>query len=291
MLNEASFMKRILVLVLLLSAFSSFAAAQITQPSTDILGAHLNYGRGCAACHTPHSGSAGNGTGKSAGSGNTMLWGEDASALYGKSIATDGGKYVEVLPTSMAATTPDVAGMLTCLSCHDGNFAPSAMMKNKLYESLPSTYGNQNSIPTLLSSNGAGSYISQHPIGLSATIACNRPQSWDCTQSNGVITMRGPKASRFISNYGFFVKPGVYNNSSVIVCTTCHDPHAMSVVTVTRSSSTGLPPGNYATMFFLRAPYNPNDTNPMSNQTAQFCRQCHADKSNEMNGSTAVTVF
>jgi len=29
----------------------------------------------------------------------------------------------------------------------------------------------------------------------------------------------------------------------------------------------------------------------MSNQTAQFCRQCHADKSNEMNGSTASTVF
>jgi len=53
----------------------------------------------------------------------------------------------------------------------------------------------------------------------------------------------------------------------------------------------GLPPGNYATMFFLRAPYNPGSTNAMSNQTAQFCRQCHGDKSNEMNGSTAGTVF
>jgi hypothetical protein len=65
----------------------------------------------------------------------------------------------------------------------------------------------------------------------------------------------------------------------------------MNVVTIGRNSNSGLPPGTYATTFFLRAPYNPNDTNPMSNQTAQFCRQCHADKSNEMNGSTAGTVF
>jgi hypothetical protein len=65
----------------------------------------------------------------------------------------------------------------------------------------------------------------------------------------------------------------------------------MNVVTVSSNSTSGLPRGNYATMFFLRAPYNPNDSNPLSNQTSQFCRQCHADKSNEMNGSTASTVF
>ena len=65
----------------------------------------------------------------------------------------------------------------------------------------------------------------------------------------------------------------------------------MNVVTIAGSATSGLPAGSYATMFFLRAPYNPNDTNPLSNQTAQFCRQCHADKSNEMNGSTARTVF
>ena len=77
----------------------------------------------------------------------------------------------------------------------------------------------------------------------------------------------------------------------MVVCTTCHEPHVMNVVTVTKNSTSGLPAGNYATMFFLRAPYNPNDTNPLSNQNSQFCRQCHADKSNEMNGSTAGTVL
>ena len=55
----------------------------------------------------------------------------------------------------MSAKTPDVSGMLTCLGCHDGNIAPAAMMKNKVYENLPATYGNRNSIPTLMASSGA----------------------------------------------------------------------------------------------------------------------------------------
>jgi len=37
--------------------------------------------------------------------------------------------------------------MLTCLTCHDGNYASGAMMKNKLYETLPSTYGSASTIP------------------------------------------------------------------------------------------------------------------------------------------------
>lgn len=285
-------MKRNLLIVPVLSAFAGFATAQITQPSTDVLGAHLNYGRGCAACHSPHSGAAGNGKVRTmdASAQSPILWGEDVTGLYGKTISTDGGKYVEVLPTSMSANTPDVLGMLTCLSCHDGNYAPAAMMKNRLYESIPATYGNQNPIPTLIENSGPGSYMSDHPMGLNAKISCGG-DGWDCAEVNGTISMKGVASSRFVSSYGFFVKPGVYNNSAVIVCTTCHDPHMMSVVNVTRNSTSGLPPGTYATMFFLRAPYNPNDTNPASNQTAQFCRQCHGDKSNEMNGSSAGTVF
>jgi hypothetical protein len=288
-------MKNLMLVALTVLAGTSFAAAQITQPSTDVLGAHLNYGRGCTACHSPHSGANGNGSAKTGGaaSGNSMLWGENVSSLYGKTITTGGGNFVEVLPASMSAATPDVAGMLTCLSCHDGNYATNSMMKNRVYEPLPSTYGNSNSIPTLLGSSAsvAGSYINDHPMGLSARVSCGGSSGWDCTQSNGVISMKGAKSSRFVSNYGFFVKLGSYNNTSVVVCTTCHDPHLMNVVEVTRNSASGLPAGAYATTFFLRAPYNPNDTNPMSNTTSQFCRQCHADKSNEMNGSSAGTVL
>ena len=288
-------MNRISLVLSTLVLGSIIANAQITTPGTDVLGAHLNYGRGCTACHSPHSGASGNGTARTLDAASThrsILWGEDVTGLYGKTITSGGGKFVEVLPASMSANTPDVAGMLTCLTCHDGNFAPAAMMKNKVYETLPSTYGMRSQIPTLIGTStvSGGSFVSEHPMGLSANISCGG-SGWDCAEINGAIAMRGTNSSHFVSSYGFFVKPGVYNNRAVIVCTTCHDPHVMNVVKVTQSSNSGLPPGNYATMFFLRAPYNPSDTNPTSNQTAQFCRQCHGDKSNEMNGSTAGTVF
>lgn len=288
-------MKRCQIFSLMMAAAASVAAAQMTTVTNDVLGAHLNYGRGCAACHSPHSGAEGNGNASAPdeASGATALWGQDVTGLYGKTIASGGGKYVEVLPASLAAGTPDVDGMLTCLSCHDGNYASKATMKNKVYETLPATYGTANTIPTLLGASvaGGGVYAADHPAGLSAKIPCGGGKNWDCTQVNGEIRMTGANSSRFVSHYGFFVKPGVYRNAAVVVCTTCHEPHRMNVFTVAGGSTSGLPRGTYATMFFLRAPYNPNDTNPYSNQTAQFCRQCHADKSNEMNGSNVGTVF
>jgi formate-dependent nitrite reductase cytochrome c552 subunit len=288
-------MKRHLFVALIFLATAGLAAAQKTAPTTDILGAHLNYGRGCAACHSPHSGAYGNGAAKTGDphSGSVALWGEDVASLYGKTITTGGGKFVEVLPTSLSTGTPDVTGLLVCLSCHDGNYATGAMMKNKLYEVLPANYGNLNSLPTLLESKGGdGIYLNIHPVGLNAKITCGGAAGWDCTiSSTGAILMTGKNSSKFVLNYGFFVSPGVYNNMPVVMCTTCHNQHQMNVVRVTNSSKSGLPSGNYATMFFIRAPYNPADANPSSNQNAQFCRQCHADKSNEMNGGTSPTVF
>ena len=288
-------MKWLISICLMFLVGAELAAAQMTKISTDVLGAHLNYGRGCAACHAPHSGATRNEEAQSNGtdSGVEALWGVDASGLYGKTITTGGASRQEILPASLTATTPDVAGMLVCLSCHDGNYATKSMMKDKLYETLPATYGKGDMIPTLLGKehSGAGNYANEHPSGLTAKINCGGPTGWDCVETNGIIQMTGPYSMRFVTNYGFFVLPASYNNSAVVLCTTCHNPHSMNVTTVTSGANSGLPSGIYATMFFLRAPYNPNDSNPMSNQTAQFCRQCHADKSNEMNGSTAGTVF
>ena len=102
-----------------LLVFSTLAAAQITTPGTDVLGAHLNYGRGCTACHSPHSGASGNGKARAldaSAARNPILWGEDVTGLYGRTISTGGGKFVEVLPASMSANTPDVAGMLAASS-------------------------------------------------------------------------------------------------------------------------------------------------------------------------------
>jgi hypothetical protein len=61
-------------------------------------------------------------------------------------------------------------------------------------------------------------------------------------------------------------------------------------VQVTARNS-GQPAGYYQTMFFIRAPYNPGSTTAGSNQTAQFCRQCHGGEANESNNGSAVTTY
>jgi mono/diheme cytochrome c family protein len=290
-------MRNFLVSLILLAG-ASFAAAQIAAPATDVLGAHLNYGRGCAACHAPHSGASGNGANKSGDTttGNIALWGEDVGNLVGKTLITgksEHGSYTETLP-GFTTGGPEVTGLLTCLSCHDGNYAKGAMMQNAIYETLPPTYGTYNTVPTLLGADGTstGNYLNDHPVGAQAIIGCGLPYNWDCTVSAAGAIVPGPNMTKFIANYGFFVKPGVINGTTpIVVCTTCHNQHLMNVVPVTASSKSGLPVGNYATMFFVIGPYNPASTTAGSNQTAQFCRQCHGGESNEMNGGTAGTTF
>jgi len=108
-------MKRMFLVLLVVLGVAGLAMAQIgASPATDVLGAHLNYGRGCAACHAPHNGAWGNGANKSgdASAGLSILWGQDVGNLEGKTIitgSTDGSTgYTEVLPSSMTAGTPDV---------------------------------------------------------------------------------------------------------------------------------------------------------------------------------------
>jgi hypothetical protein len=291
-------MKKSLLVMLMILAVTAFVAAQPGQPTSDVLGAHLNYGRGCAGCHAPHNGAMGNGADKSGDltGGTSILWGQDVGALFGKTIivgSTNGTTgYTEVLPASMAAGTPDVNGLLTCLSCHDGNYATGAMMQDQVYETLPSTYGTFNKVPTLLGGgkNSEG-YLSTHPVGLNAIVSCGAPWNWDCTITNGKINMTGTNSTAFVKNYGFFVAPSAYNNNPIVVCTTCHNQHIMNIVNVTAAKS-GVTPGYYETMFFMVGPYNPASTTAGSNQTAQFCRQCHGGEANESNGSLVLpTVF
>jgi len=286
-------MKRICLIAIMMIAAAGLASAQIKAPATDVLGAHLNYGRGCAACHAPHSGAYGNGAAKTAdpNAGGVALWGEDLGSLYGQTC-TFAGNTTDVMPTSMAATTPEATGVLPCLSCHDGNYATGAMMKNKVYETLPATYGTYNTPPTLLGADGTttGNYLNDHPVGVNATVSCGGTHNWDCTETNGAISMNGTASSQFFKNYGFFVSLKAYNSTAVVVCTSCHNQHLMNVVAVS-SSNSGQPAGNYATMFFIRAPYNPASGTAGSNQTAQFCRQCHGGESNEMAGGTSGTIY
>ncbi len=291
-------MKKVILVTLTVLAFGMFAMAQLGNPTSDVLGAHLNYGRGCAACHAPHSGASGNGANKSGDTttGNVALWGQDIGNLVGKAYQFGGtgpGHFYPETLVGFTATTPDL-NITLCLSCHDGNYAQGAMMKNQVYETLPPTYGTLNSIPTLLGNDltGTGNYLNDHPVGLNATVDCGTTYTWDCHNNNGVIAMDGPNSSQFVTNYGFFVSLSAYNNTAVVTCTSCHNQHLMNITKVTHGTKSGLPSGMYKTMFFIRAPYNPASGTAGSNQTAQFCRQCHGGEANEMNGGGAIpTTF
>src|SRR5271169_2826474 len=124
-------MKKAMLVVMCVLAVTGLVMAQNWSSPVDVLGAHNNNGRGCAGCHAPHSGSFGSGHGGATDAGSYALWGQDASPLYGATVAFgDNGRYVEVLPTGIASGNQEVGGILLCLSCHDGNLTQRNMMQN-----------------------------------------------------------------------------------------------------------------------------------------------------------------
>jgi hypothetical protein len=197
-------------------------------PTQDILGAHNNGGRGCAGCHAPHSGGRGSGgviagspwstvtsvvngtpvygnvtpTATAAGTalGDVGLWGTDPGPLqtgmpilYQSTGSWSGYTVLSGTGTQINRGNDIFTGIVTCLSCHDGNVSRGAMMSGQSYEqffgSLPTgslSYNgtpvqlyNQNAssagyqkIPTLLGNDGGtlGDYNNDHPVGPMATI-------------------------------------------------------------------------------------------------------------------------
>ena len=249
--------------------------------SSDVLGAHNCYGRGCLSCHTPHSGTAGNGGRASSGQ---ALWGQNLSPLYGHTVAFgDFNQHVMVtMPvgaTGFTSSKDPNFTIIACLSCHDGNIARVGLMTGSTVETLPVVGGRA---PTLLGNDGsgAGNYGNDHPVGADAKFACGG-KNWDCTVSaEGAVAMTGPYSSQFARNYGFTVALATANNNTPTVsCTTCHDQHSQSVWI----GQIGGVQANWKTTFFVRGPYTP-DGSTNGNAAAQFCRNCHAEQSNEMHG-------
>ena len=241
-----------MLITLCILLLAGMALAQTyTQGATGItgidkLGAHQNGGRGCVGCHAPHSGARGNGGNAildangnpvqttDAETGNLALWGQDLSPLYNKTIVFAGGSAASGTNPATGAITfagttsgndPEIVlGVMTCLSCHDGNIAKGAMMTNKSYEQaaglLPATYG-ANPIPTLLGNDGttAGNYLNDHPIGEEATLGAVGVASNNATTTRIVLATCGTGASAtpctlpnlsntayvtFIQHYGSF---------------------------------------------------------------------------------------
>ena len=299
-------MKKALVLVLFLLAVSGMMMAQNWSSPVDVLGAHNNQGRGCAGCHAPHSGSFGSGHGGSADAGSYALWGQDASPLYGQTLAFgDNGRYVEVLPGTIATGSQEVGGILLCLSCHDGNLTQHNMMQNWSYEQqigllTNTTYGAQH-IPTLLGNDGttAGNYTNDHPVGLNATIRAGSGLVW---ANNSFTVTAGSPYAQYVANYGApdlrigrsfsSVNPA---GSPYITCRTCHNQHVMTVFAASANNKiAGNSSGYYATYFFVAAPYNPmitpDPTGKTAPSTTQFCRQCHFGEANEANNTNNITT-
>ncbi|MGA3087422.1 MAG: hypothetical protein ABSD75_02345 [Terriglobales bacterium] len=304
-------MKKAMLVLMFVLAVTGLMVAQNWSSPIDVLGAHNNNGRGCAGCHSPHSGSWGSGHAQTKGNdtGNYALWGQDASPLYGYTLAFgDSGRYVEVLPASLTAGGTEVSGIMLCLSCHDGNVTQNNMMANWSYEQrigyLTNTAYGSSHIPTLLGNDGttAGNYNNDHPVGLNATIS---------TTANGLVWASnkftltpGSPYAQFVANYGYpELAPGAHGSPfgvtpaglPFVACTTCHNQHVMTVYTAsTASPIAGNGSGYYATMFFINAPYNPNINRVLTGATApsttQFCRQCHFGEANESNNTFNITT-
>jgi cytochrome c553 len=242
------------------------ASLGYAQPEqVDVLGAHQNQGRGCAGCHTPHSGARGSGQATTdATSGNTALWGQDVSVLYGKTFQFGDyqpwSNYNETLPADMSKGIGDAetGGLLLCLSCHDGSLTPQNMMANQAYEQkiglLPAVYGKAANIPTLLGVDGTtatyngANFRNDHPVGQKATIVPEDGSGlvWDATNGSFSVTP-GSEYAQFVANYGWpALAPGKWSapygvlpnkSAAFVVCTTCHDQHLMTVYTSVKNGT------------------------------------------------------
>jgi hypothetical protein len=285
-------LKKILAVIfaICVTASMSFAINSNYASPVDVQGAHNNHGRGCTGCHVPHSGPQGNGEAKDANvQGGFALWGQNFGTLAGTTIAFgDGGSWTETLPANDAASTPDLGGLLLCLSCHDGNSAKGAMMTGKVDwagEGLnPALLGYASAnVPTWLGNDGTtAGYTNDHPVGLNAAMQTFGDGLITVTGSSAKETAVGPQSIAFAANYGFTVKPSVYNGVAVVMCTTCHNQHVMTVY----KGTIGGVAGYYQTQFGINGYYNPGQTT--SNSSAQFCRQCHASHANETNNTMNI---
>lgn len=318
-------MRKAILVALLGLATAGYALGQNATSPVDVLGAHNNNGRGCAGCHSPHSGAFGSGhapKGSAADTGNYALWGQDASPLYGQTLAFgDNGSYVEVLPSSLTTNSDEVGGIMLCLSCHDGTVTATNMMTGHSYEQaiglITNTAYGSSLIPTLLGNDGttagtgssiASNYNNDHPVGLNALISTSgNGLTWTGTAFS--VTAGTPYAA-FWSNYGFpqlASNPwsGVFGSINAgkpyVACTTCHNQHVMTIY-AGPSKPTNLGAiqqtagGFYTTFFFINAPYDVNvQSSGLSGgtkaaSTTQFCRQCHFGESNEANNTYGIST-
>jgi len=343
-------MKKLALAVLFIALVGAMAWAQGNGavgnlnyiPTTDVMGAHENGGRGCAGCHAPHSGGRGSGgvygtstvsgyqnpTPWGTAEGDSGLWGTDTTPIetgYAGGIITFYGSYPVTLTGLTWSSGALYTGVVTCLSCHDGNVSKGAMMSGWSYEqawgllNFASTassnglvsvnlYGPQQ-IPTLLGNDGGtlGDYSNDHPIGplanLGKVAAAALANGLTVTVVNNRATYTvatGTTYGNFVASYGIpaissmAVTSGDTNGNDVyVVCTTCHDQHVENVYSHLAYGAAKMGGGAVFAarkIFYVKGPYNPGAPyNPWDEpSTMRFCQQCHFNMSSEYYGATNI---
>ncbi len=235
-----------------------------------------------------------------------LVFHDELATVFARRQAPHESRSASVIPARAAGPSYEVTGILLCLSCHDGNLTPQTMMPSQSYTRNLGLldYAGRRSIPTLLGTGSfADDYPIDHPLGPDATITL----SAGLVFTNGIFSViPGTPYSRFMSNYGFSIlAPG---NRSVrygvnrdgkpyLLCITCHNQHLGAPSPSKRTSPIGGDGGNraYSTYFFVSGPYNPKlntFSGAQAPSTAQFCRQCHIELSNEGNNTLDIkTAF
>jgi cytochrome c553 len=230
-------MRKVALILLCILVVVGMASAQTYTSGSgatglDVLGAHNNYGRGCAGCHAPHNGAKGSGGNAATNaaafndpySGTNALFAQDVTPLYSQTFTFAGG-YLEPLPSAAAAYTTnedELRGIMMCLACHDGLIAKGGMMQGVAWEQaygvLPGGVYGPNNIPTFLDSATVG-YQAQHPVGVNANLNHLRlvasfngtSNTWsnglEVTVTNGaisnIIAAPGTAYASFAANYGY----------------------------------------------------------------------------------------
>ena len=201
-------MKKALLITLLVVMAAAIAAAQVTGGSTamttgsagsvaplvDVLGAHNNYGRGCAGCHAPHSGARGAGGNAVSGStsdamtGANALFAQDMGPLYNQTFDfsdisntgsanrytfhdSDFGYHHDLDRPAIQRRTwhRDVPGLPRRRGCQGRHDAELVLRAADRRSADPLTAPAH--IPTLLGADGStAGYNNDHPVGESATL-------------------------------------------------------------------------------------------------------------------------
>lgn len=290
-----------LLLLVFVSGLQSGWAQRGGPPPVDVLGVHNVGGRGCGACHPPHQNLA------ISGPGRLGLWEGNGGPSGNRPIVFGhDGRAVRVAPADLVTMDADAAGVLLCLTCHDGNVAPENMLANQSYEQkvgLAGASGMQRIQSFLDDADVQPGTAVDHPLGPSARIPLGNGLGF---RNGAFVVIPGSAYAQFVANYGWpslapLARSNPYGIDAAgrpyLVCTTCHNQHAMNVYQSSTVSPIGGDRGgrSYTTFFFVNAPYNPNlrtSDRLSSSSNTQFCRQCHFSFANEANNVNNVrTLF